>query len=299
MDFLDVFLKLERDPLFEEPLKADNRDVVVDDDEGDVREEKKNEVPIKLPFQISSEEKKFFPNEVQRTVNPVKNTTQKSAGVFVYCRKGGGVYVLLGKEKGYGYENEKTGLWNIQRGRVDPGETYVKAAARELEEETRGVYGLRDANQLLKSNYVFHKGLEETPEINAYTFFLEVEYVPVEDILSIRYGKENKNAYCFEMVDYAWVKVDDLVRAFSLPVKRARHTGVIFTAEVFGRKESGYSVYMLAYTFFLLKAFATEIAHLKYFETTPQPRIPPGASMIMKEQKSYADITPTRSRRRR
>jgi predicted NUDIX family NTP pyrophosphohydrolase len=62
----------------------------------------------------------------------VKN---KSAGILLYRRTGGGIEVLLIRPGGPFWRGRDEGAWMIPKGGIDAGETALEAAMREFEEE--------------------------------------------------------------------------------------------------------------------------------------------------------------------
>ena len=59
-----------------------------------------------------------------------------SAGWILYRRRGGALEVLLVHPGGPYWAKKDDGAWSIPKGEVDPGESPLAAARRELEEET-------------------------------------------------------------------------------------------------------------------------------------------------------------------
>lgn len=70
------------------------------------------------------------------------------AGILPICLRTGTVYILLGKER---YD----GKWSDFGGSKNPGETFIKTALREGEEELNGILGTgRYLSDLVKNNYI-------------------------------------------------------------------------------------------------------------------------------------------------
>lgn len=61
---------------------------------------------------------------------------QRSAGVFLYRRKGDGIEVLLVHPGGPFWAKKNDGAWSIPKGLIEPGEEPIAVARREFEEET-------------------------------------------------------------------------------------------------------------------------------------------------------------------
>lgn len=61
---------------------------------------------------------------------------QRSAGIVLYRRRGGGVEVLLVHPGGPFWARKDEGAWSIPKGTYEPGEDPLAAARREFEEET-------------------------------------------------------------------------------------------------------------------------------------------------------------------
>jgi len=138
-----------------------------------------------------------------------------SSGVVVWVYKDGDLYVLFGKEwLDPAHPTGSAGKWNFMRGKVGPGQTYIKTAHDELEEETAGYYkpSLED---LAKAPYsTFAKG---HPFNNlAYTFFFEVANYVDENLMIQENNQRRANGMhskYSEMTDYQWVKMDVLIGA--------------------------------------------------------------------------------------
>ena len=70
------------------------------------------------------------------------------AGILPICTRAGTICVLLGQER----HDQK---WSDFGGSKNPGETYIKTALREGEEELNGILGTgRYLSELVKNNYV-------------------------------------------------------------------------------------------------------------------------------------------------
>lgn len=61
---------------------------------------------------------------------------QRSAGVLLYRRKGGGIEVLLVHPGGPFWAKKDEGAWSIPKGLIEPGEVPIAVARREFAEET-------------------------------------------------------------------------------------------------------------------------------------------------------------------
>lgn len=71
---------------------------------------------------------------------------QRSAGLLMYRRAGGGVVLLLVHPGGPFWAKKDEGAWSIPKGLLDEGEEPMAAGAREFEEET----GLRPTGSFLE-----------------------------------------------------------------------------------------------------------------------------------------------------
>ena len=70
------------------------------------------------------------------------------AGILPICVRAGSISVLLGQER---FDSK----WSDFGGSKNPGETYIKTALREGEEELNGILGTgRYLSELVKNNYV-------------------------------------------------------------------------------------------------------------------------------------------------
>jgi predicted NUDIX family NTP pyrophosphohydrolase len=61
---------------------------------------------------------------------------QRSAGILLYRRKGGGIEVLLVHPGGPFWAKKDDGVWSIPKGLIESGEEAIVVARREFEEET-------------------------------------------------------------------------------------------------------------------------------------------------------------------
>src|SRR5262245_41831568 len=71
---------------------------------------------------------------------------KRSAGILLYRRRDGDLEVLLVHPGGPFWAKKDLGAWSIPKGEHDPGEDALRAALRELEEETG--HRLEDADLL-------------------------------------------------------------------------------------------------------------------------------------------------------
>ena len=60
----------------------------------------------------------------------------RSAGILLFCQRGGRTDVLLIKPGGPFWRNKDAGAWMIPKGVIEAGESPAEAALREFEEET-------------------------------------------------------------------------------------------------------------------------------------------------------------------
>ena len=111
---------------------------------------------------------------------------QFSAGVVVYTsnEQGERLYLLLHYVQGH---------WDFPKGHLEPGETTMQAAVRELKEET----GLTAQ---------FHAGFTET-----ITYWLEFNGVKIHKTVTFYVGRANAGAVrlSHEHVDYAWLSLPE------------------------------------------------------------------------------------------
>jgi predicted NUDIX family NTP pyrophosphohydrolase len=66
----------------------------------------------------------------------MRRTTQISAGLLAFRRRGEEFEVLLAHPGGPFWTKKDDGAWTIPKGLVDPGEDFLAAARREFGEET-------------------------------------------------------------------------------------------------------------------------------------------------------------------
>lgn len=147
-------------------------------------------------------QRNFDPTYVPRSIS-YSGHTRESAGGLLFTRIKGKIFVLLGKER----QNQQ---WNFMRGSVEQGDSFVIGAAKEIFEETGGVYDIKQ-NVLLSESFdvYFH------PRVNNYacTFFVKVPYVSAQNILNE--SRNNSDPHFQEMTDYEWIKLNDLVSALN------------------------------------------------------------------------------------
>ena len=60
----------------------------------------------------------------------------RSAGIFLYRIRDGGIEVLLGHPGGPLFARKDQGVWSVLKGEIEPGEDPLAVARREFEEET-------------------------------------------------------------------------------------------------------------------------------------------------------------------
>lgn len=75
----------------------------------------------------------------RRPANTQKHKTEVSAGGLVFKKTGNGIMIAMLKDS--------YGKWTFPKGHVEKGESYIKAATREIEEEM-GLKDLRPAGKL-------------------------------------------------------------------------------------------------------------------------------------------------------
>lgn len=101
----------------------------------------------------------------------------RSCGVLPYSVIRGNVYVLLGKEK-FDPKWRDSDSWSAFGGRMERGETYEEAAAREFYEETGGVVcSLESMKQRLQNgDYPLYIDVEQGKSTNYRLFLVQVPY---------------------------------------------------------------------------------------------------------------------------
>ena len=140
--------------------------------------------------------------------------TRESSGALVYAEPqdlsgaSAGIYVLLAREK-------KDGKWSFMRGSVERNHTYLQTAQKELFEETRGVYAVTPQVLAGESYDVYHS---PTAGNYAATFFVKMDYIHRDLILN--HQPPSQLRVFFEMSDYRWVRLEDLVDALAACQKR-------------------------------------------------------------------------------
>lgn len=146
----------------------------------------------------------FDPKYVPKSVAKKPGLTRESAGALIYTvQPSGEIFILVGLEK-------SSNTWNFMRGSVDIGDSYVKTAAKELHEETGGVYQITEKVLLNESFDVYYKANSQN---YACTFFVKLDYVPANVILAK--ANNHPNYHFREMKDYAWISLVDLISALN------------------------------------------------------------------------------------
>ena len=173
----------------------------------------------------------FSPQYKPLSVSHKTGNTRENSGALIYTDYNGSTFVLLGLEK-------QNSFWNIMRGSVEKGDDYVKTAAKELHEETAGVYKVTE-QVLLNETYDVY--LSATTQNSGCTFFVKMPYVPATDILT---SAQNHAQSAFkEMKDYRWISLDSL------------RSGIATGNEIFqATTETGQSeqIHMYRYTYLIL-----------------------------------------------
>lgn len=157
--------------------------------------------------------KPFDPNYRPQSISKKNSahTRESSGGLLYIVTSSGDKYVLFGLEKPGG--GGASGKWNFMRGSVDVGDSFVRAASREIHEESAGVYKVNE-NELLNDSFDVYQGSSKN---YACTFFHQVTYKPAQDI---RTAAQYHPDYHFrEMTDYAWINLDDLISILDLNKK--------------------------------------------------------------------------------
>ncbi|MFT5368423.1 MAG: ADP-ribose pyrophosphatase YjhB (NUDIX family) [Candidatus Latescibacterota bacterium] len=113
------------------------------------------------------------------------------AGTVVYFQSGGEVYLLLAE-----HHNSRRG-WAGFGGGAREGETVAETAATKTHEESRGYYKKEDILEKIK-------GLKPVVAGDFATYFVEVPFVPVQQIMNHRIPDEENDAYS-ERSTFAWV----------------------------------------------------------------------------------------------
>ena len=125
---------------------------------------------------------------------------EQPAGIVLYFRSGGEIYLLLAEHAG-----SKRG-WAGFGGNPEAGETVAETAAREGEEETRGYF--KRAALLAKI-----KGQSPVVEGKFATYFVEVAFVPAQRVMNNSVPSGN-HAY-LERSTFAWMPysiLEDVLR---------------------------------------------------------------------------------------
>ena len=143
-----------------------------------------------------------------------RTSAQNPAGIVLYFKSGGEIYVLLAEDV------RKTRGWAAFGGGAHENETQTETAARETEEETRGYF---TQAELLK------KIEKQQPVIDDNTFalfFAEVNFVPAQRVTNHEPRQEDRSY--FERGPYAWIPFsviekyvqDEVTRDQKYPVDR-------------------------------------------------------------------------------
>ena len=108
----------------------------------------------------------------------------RAAGGVVWRRRGGGVQILV-------VHRPKYDDWSLPKGKLDPGETYLHAAQREVLEETGLVCEV--GPELARSHYTDGKG---RPKVVRYWAMRAVKgaFTPNEEVDEIRWLAHPKAA---------------------------------------------------------------------------------------------------------
>jgi predicted NUDIX family NTP pyrophosphohydrolase len=108
---------------------------------------------------------------------------EKSAGILIYrFNNKNEVEVLLGKMGGPYWANRNSGVWNIPKGHVEPGENLLECALREFQEETSLII---PENKILELTYLGEAKTSGNKKI-VHIFALKHDFNPEGTAVEIR-----------------------------------------------------------------------------------------------------------------
>lgn len=118
------------------------------------------------------------------------------AGTILFCMKDSEPWLLLADHAGWSQRG-----WASFGGGAQDGETPAETAARETEEETKGYFKRQDLLQRIANSTPIADGVY-------HFFFVEVEYVPIEEIRNHR--QPSLNLAFYERSPFAWIPFSEV-----------------------------------------------------------------------------------------
>jgi len=144
----------------------------------------------------------------------LENNIKGSVGALLNVSKDNDIFVLLGKER-KGKSGE--GTWCELGGSVKDGETLLQATIRETEEESGGIYKLKEHEIINYATIYYNEYKKDNGFIRKemYVFLKVPNYYNSDEIL--KEVNKQKNINYKEKDEFKWVKLSDLIKCKNNP----------------------------------------------------------------------------------